>query len=101
MWTAIIEKTGGTVLHVYQGAPHPSEEWDAHFPNNLSNPKLVDHVEIPDRPGEDFLLNPRSLKWEIDLDARKERLEAAARATFAKRDFEERFLASPEKAALK
>ncbi len=52
MQTAIIDKTTREVLEIYDGAPYPQERWLNEFDRKMADPDTVDHVGIPDRPGE-------------------------------------------------
>ena len=53
MKTAIISKETGEVLHIYDGAPYPPAQWINRFSHLWADPAKVEHLEIPDRPGEE------------------------------------------------
>jgi len=104
-WKTIHRKSDGKFLEVYnsngvEGDPSYRGE-DARYWNYTHTSEYCDHTVIADRPSEDHVWDDAKNKWREDLTAIEARKETEARAAFAKRDFEERFVASPEKAALK
>ena len=78
----------GGVKHIPDGANIPDE------PANRDWQEYQEWLAKGNTPKPEFTAAELKAKTAADK-------EAKARAVFAKRDFEERFLASPEKAALK
>ncbi len=76
MATAIRNKATGEVLSVYEGTRYPVERRINEFDFSLANPEIVEHIEIPDQPGEpgDYDLDPATLTWIPNLPATRARL---------------------------
>ncbi len=78
MPTAIKNKKTGAVLRVYDGAPKEHHRWINFFDYKLADLELVDHIEIPDCPGEegdcDLDANSVPPKWVPNIPAIRARL---------------------------
>ncbi len=73
MATAIRCKKTHKVLYIYAGAPFSQYRWLNKFDISLANPEVVDHIEIPDCPGEpgdcDLDVNSDPPKWVPNMPA--------------------------------
>lgn len=78
MSTIIRNKDTGEILHTYEGAPLDQSVWINNFDHSWADPAVVEHVEIPDRPGEqgDYDLDATSDPpvWVPNLSAMRARL---------------------------
>ncbi len=67
MSTIIRELSTKRILRIYDGAPLPLIRWNNKFGGAQADPTKVEHVKIPEAPGDDFELDPVTLEWKLDL----------------------------------